>query len=179
MLGKWDTWFVGIEAPEFFGDTTTYALGAEWLADCDVVEDWGCGKGGLRTLIPATRYRGIDGSQTPFADITTDLTTYHSNVCGVFIRHVLEHNFEWSTILRNACRSAQRRFFLAIFTPPADHTHQIAWNDDPGVPDLAFNPTYLTNLIDSYGFNVATEQLATQTQYGVETVFRAKRVDYR
>lgn len=175
-LGKWDRWhsLVG-EEPEPFGLSVTYELGAEWLAVCATVEDWGCGRGWMRRLIHADRYRGIDGSKTPFADVIADLATYRSQAGGVFIRHVLEHDYRWPAILDNALASAQERLFLAVFTPLADQTHQIAFADDPGVPDLAFRLDDLTGPVDAAGFAWTVETLETPTQYGAETVLRCKR----
>ena len=43
-------------------ETTSYEIGAAWLAECARTEDWGCGAGGLSTLIPPARYPGIDGT---------------------------------------------------------------------------------------------------------------------
>jgi hypothetical protein len=66
-VGKWTFWYEGTEQPWPYGDTTSYEIGAAWLAGCARVEDWGCGAGWLSTLIPADRYRGIDGD--PFATL--------------------------------------------------------------------------------------------------------------
>lgn len=176
-LGKWDRWysFLG-DTPQPYGDTATYKMGAEWLAECALVEDWGCGKGWLRQLVPADRYRGIDGSQTPFADDIADLAAYRSQVPGVFLRHVLEHDYRWQSILDNALASAQKRLFLAVFTPLADRTHPVAFAADPGVPDISFCLDDLTSRIAAAGFVWSAETLVTQTQYGVETVLRCERV---
>jgi len=159
--------------PEPYGDTTTYQLGADWLADCPLVEDWGCGKGWLRTFIPADRYRGIDGSVSLFVDEVADLAVYRSEVAGVFIRHVLEHDYRWPAILDNAAASAQERLVVILFTPPADTTHEIAYAADPGVPDIAFCLEDLTDRLEGFTWNTA--QYETATQYGIETVILAER----
>lgn len=174
-LGKWDRWYTDVDEPETYGDATTYRLGTDWLADCELVEDWGAGKGGLRLFIPAERYRGVDGSQTPFADVIADLTAYRSDVPGVFLRHVLEHNDDWAPILDNALASARQRLFLALFTPLAEQTHQIGYADDPGVPDISFRLGDLTARIEAAGFAWTAETLPTDTQYGTETVLRCHR----
>lgn len=175
MLGRWDRWYGGVDQPQTYGDDTTYRLGAEWLVDCELIEDWGCGKGGLRLFIPAERYRGVDGSCTPFADVTADLTTYRSDVPGVFMRHVLEHNRQWRNVLDNALTSARQRFFVALFTPLADHTHQIGYTPDLDVPDLSFRLADLTEPIGAAGFMWSAETIRTGTQYGTETVLRCSR----
>lgn len=175
-VGRWNAWYgVGLDEPQPYGDTLTYEVGAAWLADCAMVEDWGAGKGWLRTLIPPERYRGIDGSATPFADTIADLAFYRSRVPGVFIRHVLEHDPRWSAILGNALASATERMFLAVFTPLAAKTGPIAYNDHIGVPDIAFALDDLTAPIAAAGFAWTLETLPTATQYGAETVLRCER----
>lgn len=179
--GLWNRWY-GLLDPkraEPYGDSVTYRLAADWVADCPLVEDWGTGKGWMRRFIPRHRYRGIDGSDTPFADRIADLTIYRSNVPAVVIRHVLEHERRWRDVLDNALASARRRLFIALFTPLAsaeDGTHEIAFAEDPGVPDLSFYLPDLTGPIEAAGFNVEVESLTTPTQYGMETVLRCARL---
>src|ERR1700722_11100627 len=100
-VGRWDQWYAGLDAASPYGDVRSYEVGAAFLADCELVEDWGCGKGGMRQYVAPDSYRGIDGSRTPFADVIADLREYRSDVDGVFVRHVLEHNYDWRTILSN------------------------------------------------------------------------------
>jgi len=66
--GKWADWYQGVEKPWPYGDTTTYEIGAAWLDGCALIEDWGCGTGWLRTLVPPDQYRGIDETSSPFCD---------------------------------------------------------------------------------------------------------------
>lgn len=168
-LGKWNRWYTDLDEPQSYGSTETYRIGAEFLADCDTIEDWGCGKGFMRTLIDPKRYRGIDGSETRFADIVADLFNYRSKADGVFLRHVLEHDYRWAQILENAAWSARRKLVVVLFTPMSDKTHEIAWNEDPGVPDLSFCIDDLEAiLLDK--FDLKYQQLETKTQYGSETV---------
>jgi hypothetical protein len=174
--GKWDRWYGLLgDKPEPYGPSVTYQLGADWLAPCDLVEDWGCGKGWMRKLIPAGRYRGVDGSGTPFADIVADLTAYRSTVPGVFMRHVIEHDHDWDLILDNAVASAQERLCVILFTPLAETTRQIAFAEDPGVPDISFRLGDLTDRVDDAGFSWSAETLDTPTQYKTETILRCKR----
>lgn len=177
MLGRWNPWLVGtsLDAPEAFGDLTTYQMGAEWLSSCSLVEDWGCGRGGFRPFVEPHRYRGVDGSKTPFASVIADLTTYRSDVSGIFMRHVLEHNDDWALIVDNAASSAQDRLFIAIFTPLASTTHRIAWTPDLAVPDISFRIQDLLNPISRAGFTSTHSTFPTATQYGVETVIRSRR----
>lgn len=175
-VGAWDRWYAGLQAddPQPYGDSFSYALAADFLQDCSSVEDWGCGKGWFRTLLQGgPKYIGIDGSQTPFADVVADLTEYLSNPDGILIRHVLEHNYQWADILANAVQSARRKLCIVLFTPCSPETHEIAFTEDVGVPDLSFD---LADICDRMGgFDVETERIVTATQYGEETIIRGVR----
>lgn len=173
-LGKWDRWYRGLTDPQPYGDDTTYREGADFLAPCRLVEDWGCGKGWMSQFVPPERYRGIDGSATPFAAEVADLATYRSEVPGIFMRHVLEHDHRWADILEGAVASFTERLCVVLFTPLAAATAQIAWNEDPGVPDISFHLPDLLAIIT--GAEVTHETMATATQYGTETVICATRV---
>jgi hypothetical protein len=94
-VGKWTSWYQGTQEPWPYGDTRSYEIGAAWLANCSLTEDWGCGTGWLSTLIPPERYRGIDGTPSPCCAQVVDLAAYRSSVPRLFMRHILEHNYEW------------------------------------------------------------------------------------
>lgn len=169
MLGLWDRWNA-TAVPSAYGLSDTYLLGAEWLAPCSLIEDWGCGRCFFRECVkPVADYIGIDGSG-PCADLIADLREYRSAVPGLFMRHVLEHNYEWERVLANAVASFTQRMFLVIFTPVAEETHEIAFAEDPGVPDLAFAPGDLEAHFDGIGWT--KETMDSPTQYGTETVYR-------
>lgn len=172
-LGKWDRWFHGIEEPQAFGGDQTYKLGAEFLEDCLLVEDWGSGKGWLTNHIERERYRGLDGSQTPYADEVVDLADYRSEVPGIFMRHVLEHDYRWEQILTNAVESFTERFVLVLFTPLSEKTHEIAFSKNPGVPDLSFSADDI--VAHFKGCEFQQEQVKTESQYGSETVFLVEK----
>ena len=175
VLGRWDNWYAGLDKPAPYGDTATYQAAADWLAGCSLVEDWGCGKGWMSRFIPPERYRGVDGSQTPYAAEIADLTTYRSSVAGIVMRHVLEHNNDWRAILENALASATSRLAVVLFTPLVPATREIAFSDLVGVPDLAFRLTDLTDVIDAAGWSWTAETMDTATQYGAETMLRCER----
>lgn len=168
MLGKWENWFAGATAPRPFALTPTYTLGGSWLRDCEVVEDWGCGLGWFRRYVKGT-YLGVDGTDSPWADKVVDLTEYVSSVPGIFMRHVLEHNYEWAKVLANAVASFTQRMVLVIFTPMLSETRELDFNPAPGVPDLAFSRADLGAYIDPYCKAEVT--MITESQYQVETVF--------
>jgi hypothetical protein len=173
VTGEWDRWNGQVVEPSPYADTETYRIGADWLRDCDRVEDWGCGRGWLRTLVDADRYFGIDGSASPHADLHADLTCYLSRTSGLFMRHVLEHNYDWALILDNAVASFTERMALILFTPLVDRTLPIAVNPDIGVPDIAFAEKDLLPHFD--GTLVERLDLTTSAQYGVETVYLLER----
>ena len=169
-VGKWSQWYKGVDKPQAYDDTESYAVAADFLNGCSLVEDWGCGKGWMRTLIADDRYRGVDGSVTPFTDVVADLVKYRSSVPGVFMRHVLEHNYQWEKILDNTLASFSERMVLVTFTPFAETAHEIAFNDSIGVPDLSFR---LSDITDRFPPDVEwrMETLVTKTQYNTESIF--------
>jgi hypothetical protein len=91
-LGKWNKWYESVTDQMPFGDSESYVIGAKFLEDCEVVEDWGCGLGWFSKFRP-NGYFGVDGSDSPFASKIVDLEEYTSFVDGIFMRHVLEHNY--------------------------------------------------------------------------------------
>lgn len=177
--GKWDRWYNGltIDTPQTYGDTITYEIGASFLNDCNIVQDWGCGKGGFGMVAIGDAYDfkviGIDGSRTPFADFCCDLVLFQAvpPVDGIFMRHVLEHDYQWRTILENAIKSFTKRMVLVLFTPMQHETHEIAWNEDPGVPDIGFSYGELAEIFTAAGLKWERYTYRTNTQYKEETVF--------
>lgn len=173
-LGKWNPAYSGIQPgsdPIPYAATDTYRLGAEWLLDCSSIEDWGCGTGWLRQFVPASRYRGIDGSSSPFADVITDLAEYRSSVPGIFMRHVLEHNEDWSRVLDNAVASFTRRMALILFTPMGEETRKIApfSNGIIDVPNISFRHEDLAGRFDDAVFTF--EDYSTASFYGTERIY--------
>lgn len=174
-LGKWDRWYSLLDpaTPEPYGDSPTYAIVAGFVAGLDVA-DWGCGKGWLRRFVPDDHYRGVDGSASPFADEVADLATYRTPSPAIVLRHVLEHDYRWRDILRNAAAAAGARLAIVLFTPPASRTHEIAWNEEPGVPDLAFALGEICAELADFAVTVDVLE-SPATQYEVETVILATR----
>ncbi|MCA9069840.1 MAG: hypothetical protein KDA84_12995, partial [Planctomycetaceae bacterium] len=168
--GKWNGWYAGVNHSRPFGKSTTYLRAAEYLQDLDQVEDWGCGLGWFRQYIPPEKYRGIDGSHSNFADHIVDLTTYRSDVDGILLRHVLEHNYQWKQILQNAIASFKKKLCLILFTPFAektslDYTEELA----PGksVPYLRFARRELIQCFADIPFR--------EESVGGETIFYLNR----
>jgi hypothetical protein len=173
-VGNWASWYQDLKDPWPYGETTSYEIGAAWLADCALIEDWGCGAGWLRKLVPPDRYRGIDGTASPVCDEALNLITYCSSVPGIFMRHVLEHNYDWRRILDNAVASFKERMVLILFTPERATTEEIAWTPGLGVPDIAFR---FADITDRFPADVtyAVQRIYSATQYGCETIFFLER----
>jgi hypothetical protein len=174
-LGKWDEWYKDLTpadiGPFRYGETVTYLMAAAFLADVSEVEDWGCGAGGFKRFC-RTRYLGVDGSKTPFADRIVDLCTYTSRVEGVLMRHVIEHNYQWEKILDGAVRSFTRKLCLILFTPFAAETREIAHNRAHGVdvPDLSFSQADIEARFAGLRFELF-DNIRTESGYGVEHVY--------
>lgn len=175
-VGKWENHYQDLDAkPDstLYGNTITYQIAAEFLADCNSVEDWGVGTGGFLNYRPDAI--GIDGSKTPFAKTIADLAAYSSNVEGVHMRHVLEHNYDWQLVLRNALKSASKKICITNFIPFGEVTKQIAHNLEVfgiDVPDMQLGRTEFESIIYEHNpSRVEVLTYATETQYGEETVF--------
>ncbi len=163
-----------MKAPAPYGDDATYRLAAEWVACCETVSDWGCGKGWMRRFC-GPGYVGIDGSLTPFADIVVDLAEYRCISEGVVMRHVLEHDYRWATIFDNAIASFSRRACVVLFTPLAPKTHVLQTEPEYGdVPVISFALTDLTSRIPDC-VSWTAETIPTSSFYGTETLLRLAR----
>lgn len=170
-VGRWAQWYHGLQEPEPYGDTRSYYVAGAFLKDCEVVADWGCGKGFFKTVRPDCV--GVDGTLTAFSDVVADLTRYVHFTDGVLLRHVLEHNYDWPSILNNAISSAQYKLCIVLFTPMSDQTHVITVNPDIDVPDIGFRLEDITGPLGDSGAEVKISHFASATQYGEETVVMA------
>lgn len=178
-VGAWDRWYRGLDKddPQPYGDTTTYVIAERHLKRLKV-EDWGCGKGWFRS-VHVGRYVGVDGSHTPFADITADLVTYRSDPrpSGILLRHVLEHNHQWEQILGNAIASATRRLAIILFTPMSKTGGTVTLGStrmgDVMVPDLSLPHERILAALS--GWETDWSDYTTATQYGRERVYLARR----
>lgn len=170
-VGRWDQWYAELTSPEPYDDVATYSIGADWLAPCETVEDWGTGRGYFLTLRPDAV--GIDGSQTPFAKVIADLAEYTSSPEGIFMRGVIEHDWRWEQILANALASFTKRMCLVLFTPDAPDVRQLDWIAELGVPDLAIPSRFVDEMAS--GLVADSFSLDTATTYGVERVWLLER----
>lgn len=176
-MDKWNNWYRSLNGKQpnsfCYGNTVTYKLGGEWLKDCNIVEDWGCGAGGFIQHC-RKKYIGVDGSNTPFAHKKVDLVNYTSSADGIFMRHVLEHNYEWEQLLQNAISSFTKRMCLILFTPFAENdTLEIAHNLKHGVdvPDLSLSKKRLEDIFISNNIKFSLQTMSTDTGYKIEHVY--------
>ena len=127
--------------------------------------------GWFRKICTAKNYIGIDGSDTKHADVKADLTKYVSECEGLYMRHILEHNFEWKSILENACKSFTKKMVLVLFTPLVEKTTTICINSI-NVPDISFCKKDITDIFDKYDINYSMETIKNSaTQYNIEYIF--------
>ena len=169
----WD--YSRLKKPRPYGATTTYQLALNWLKTCPLIEDWGCGSGYFGTLLPETiTYRGLDGSTSPWGSPSeVSLTAYTSQVPGILIRHVLEHNWAWETILKNALTSFTQRLCLILFVPVIDGEQVVNRAEHGGIPDLALPRGRLVPMLSPYLKDL--EILRTRSQYRSESLYCLER----
>ena len=172
MKGLWDYKTVQ-EAFRYGDDDVTYRKAMDFLSDCEAVEDWGCGTAYAKRFCKA-KYVGVDGSESRFSDKVADLREYVSDVDGILMRHILEHNHDWKKVLENALKSFKKKFVLVIFTPFQETTKVLALNAGYGnVPDIGFRKADLEDML--MGLTYSEQSLRTRTQYGVEHIFFVQR----
>jgi glycosyltransferase involved in cell wall biosynthesis len=166
MLNKWaghrDA--TGVNEAGFYGIEETYKKAAMFLDDGSV-EDWGCGKGYAKKFFNSS-YKGVDGTPDG-CDTVVELARYTSNTRGILLRHVLEHNFEWEQVLKNALASAEK-VAIIVCTEFSDQTH-LLYIDEFGIPIFSFKKEDLTKHFFSYKEEVIYGE--GQGQQCSETIF--------
>lgn len=156
----------------------SFLKGINFLSDCKIIEDWGCGpicyfKNFFKNK---SSYIGIDGSFSPNADKSnTDLIEYKSNIEGIFMRHILESNFQWRRILNNAVNSFSKKMVLVVFTPFVDETKILYYNEQDnysGVPTLSFSKNDILEEINKYNITYTIEENIENRycQYKIENI---------
>jgi glycosyltransferase involved in cell wall biosynthesis len=147
-----------------YGVEESYVKAAKFLDD-GPVEDWGCGKAYAKKFFTHS-YKGVDGTPDG-CDTVVELARYTSDVHGILLRHVLEHNFDWELVLRNALTSC-KKLAIVVCTPFTDTTH-LLYIDQFGIPIFSFRKEDLTKHFPSY-----TEEVIEgigQGQQCRETIF--------
>jgi hypothetical protein len=160
--------------PRRSGCDTTYKRGAAYLAGVGSVEDWGCGSAYFKRFVSAGRYRGIDHDPYASCDQAADLADYTSETDGIFMRHVLEHDLRWRSILRNALASFRRRMVLVVYTPfvRATEDHHRVEGPTSGMllPEIRFCRGDLVREFRGVRFRLE-ENLPTDSPFGREHIF--------
>ena len=167
---------------KLFGEPTSAKMVAAFFDDDEVkrVEDWGCGYGGFKEFLRADqKYIGIDGSDSPYADVKADLVKYKSRADAILLRHVLEHNGRWDLILRNALASFVRKLAIVIFTPFRDDKSVVIRKRGSGVRqeqiiEIAFRKKDIVDLFPA-GVDWSMESVKTDTIYNREHIFYLER----
>jgi hypothetical protein len=167
-IERWKAWYDKDSTLAEYGDKQTYNIGVDFLKGL-AVEDWGCGRGWFRSLHQGP-YVGIDGTATRHADIVADLRKYKSSTPGLWLRHVLEHNWDWRLVLDNAVASAEQKIAIIVFTPNGEG-EQLGYTEELDVPDIALPHEVIADTLRSGGFVVDQRTVQTGSHYGEETIF--------
>lgn len=172
-VDRWARWYERDSTLAPYGDTITYLIGAAFLHNLPV-EDWGCGRGWYRTVHHGP-YTGIDGTKSEHADKVADLREYTSKTDGLWIRGVIEHNYDWQLVLDNAVASARKRIAIVLFTPDGNG-QQLDYTAELEVPDIAVPHDAVAEALDTAGFtDVQRYTIPTSSHYREETLFLASR----
>lgn len=173
----WPTLYERAKAPVSYpGGSESYELAGKFLAGDALVEEWGCATTYGRKFIPAP-YRGIDGGPSIFVDQVVDLREYISNVPRALIRHVLEHNWEWHTILDNFLASFTDRAVIILFIPLGLHDLNRSFehlvSEPPTPPGLQMDEARFLSRLSRPGLEVVgDEELFNDTPpFGYERIF--------
>ena len=152
-------WGPNLQHPQY-GTPDTYQLAANWLAGCPTVADWGGGTGHFRHYLPPTvRYTVVDSTQQYTRQVLADLRAYAAPSDGILLRHVLDHNEAWRTILENAMLACRHRIAVVTFTPPAHATRVVKMKS--GWPILHFNVDEVRSVMGRWLF----ADIAVQTSH--------------
>jgi glycosyltransferase involved in cell wall biosynthesis len=164
MLNKWAGVRKNTMGGECYGVEETYRKAIAFI-DGGPVEDWGCGTTYAKKLV-TNQYTGVDGTPD-YCDVVADLAKYKSNTHGILLRHVLEHNFKWEDILKNALASCKK--LAIVVCTPFEETTRLLSLDEYGIPIFSFRKEDLTRHFPSY-----TEEIVTGNAWGTqctETIF--------
>ena len=168
-LGLWEPTYRTCE-PFAYGGDLTYRLGAEFLAGCRTIEDWGCGTQWFRRVMrgvnPAVRVLGLDGS-AGHCDRVVDLVAYvpADRPDGIFLRHVLEH----------ALAAFMQRMILILFTPfsePERRLYEYVFPAGGTCPYIALPQSGIEESLARHGLDWRLETIPSpETEMGLETIF--------
>lgn len=168
MVGKWKNHRPETAGAGHYGIQETYIKAAEFLGG-GPIEDWGCGTCYAKKFFP-NGYVGVDGTPD-YCDVTAELAKHTSDAKGILLRHVLEHNFEWEAILKNALAST-KKLAVVVCSEFGSETHLIRF-DEFGIPIFSFRKEDLTRHFTQYREEVVQGQAWGTTC--TETIFYVER----
>lgn len=171
-MSSYGKWTGDLAKPKRYGENETYQLAAEFLDGHGVIEDWGCGRQWFKRYVTKSEYVGVDGSKDRQPDVLDDVITRKTDVSCILLRHVLEHNYNWIKLLKNALNSFNKRMTIVFFMPLIDTPTECA-KEHNEIPYLRINRDEFLQELKDYPFEVK--------QVGNETVFNiyAKNKDIR
>lgn len=145
-----------------YGGDLTYRKASQFLDGCGpVVEDWGCGGAYAKRFFVKSGYVGLDGSPGR-CDRVADLREYRSSADGILIRHILEHNYDWPLIVKNAAESFRKRLAIIFFIPTEKFTRN-AFSENNGIPNLAIGTTLLLSYFPEQDFSRRWEEVVDES----------------
>ena len=155
-VGKWEPWFREEPNPRSFGDTESYGIACEMLDSHGVVEDWGCGCAYAKRFFKLASYIGVDGSYSEHCDIVDDLRTRESNPDGILLRHILEHNIQWESLLVNAMNCTKSKLVIVFFLPfgTIEGEHKA---DDRGIVTFSLRRDAVFDVLKHQNFSVSEQ----------------------
>ena len=162
-----DRWDYRDQEQFAYDEDSSYRLGMAFLDGHGTIEDWGCGTAYAKRFVASSPYIGVDGSGSDYCDVKADLQDYHSVTDCIFMRHVLEHNWGWRSILRNAVDSFRYRMVLIVFTPFQEDERKLY--EQEGIPDLSLVKAEVLGYFA--GLEVTEQVIESKTEYGTETLF--------
>lgn len=168
-MNDWN--YDALPAPAPFGSDSSYQSAAEFLDSLDLVEDWGSGSGYSRRFFSRARLVLVDSCRSKWADVVEDIASRQSYPDGILLRHVLEYQYNWEAILKNAVASFTRRMVIVISTPFGVETTQQTYDKTHNVPVLSF--AYCD--VVRHFLGIWRAELVYQTERGQERAFFLNR----
>jgi hypothetical protein len=131
-VGRWDFFYADKPTTAFgYDDSPAFKMGADYLAECETIADWGCGGGNFSRFVEPERYIGVDGSKTWAVSVVADLEEYRAS-------------FRKRMVLV---------FFTDFHTGPED-AFELNYELPYGVPTLAFRQGAIEAFLDGFIFEL-------------------------
>ena len=163
-------WYSG-PVPTPKGDPKSYDMAAE-IFDGIKVEDWGCGEGYFKYLY-GTSTLSVDDKDGAWTDKAVNFSSYTSQTPGILLRHMIEHRYDFRSIMANANKSFTEVLVLILFTPMDRKTRELAWNSGEGLPLISFSHADVRSFFPEC--RVTWKDIRSNTQFGHERVYTVRR----